>query len=111
MNNETYESNPRDYALELVEEGLVSADDMLLNMLKAMSHDDVRWALDANELSPRFDGEGYGKIKGTGGIERGTGGKRKQGETRLVYDRELKQVRVKDQQGNDTGQANISIHE
>ena len=57
MNNETYKNNPRDYALELVEEGIVTAEDMLLNMLKAMSHDDIKWALDANELSPRFDEE------------------------------------------------------
>lgn len=52
---QTYNDDPRDYALELVEEGMVSADHMLLVMLKSMSHDDVRWALDANELSPRFD--------------------------------------------------------
>ena len=57
MNEETYNSNPRDYALEMVEEGLVSADDMLLCCLKYMSHDDVRGALDTNELSPRFEEE------------------------------------------------------
>ena len=58
MNQDTYETNPRDYALALVEEGLVTADHLLLCMVKAMSHDDVRWALDANELSPRFDDDG-----------------------------------------------------
>lgn len=44
----------RDRALELVEEGLVSADHLLLCCLKAMSNDDVAWMLDANELSARF---------------------------------------------------------
>ena len=44
----------RDQALKLVEDGLVSADHLLLCCLKAMSEDDVDWMLDANELSPRF---------------------------------------------------------
>lgn len=55
MNEKLFKSDPRDYALQLVEEGYVTADDMLIVLLKAMSHDDVRWALDANEMSPRFD--------------------------------------------------------
>ena len=49
-----YDNNPRDYALELVEDGAVSPDHLLLACLKYMSHDDVREMLDANELSPRF---------------------------------------------------------
>jgi hypothetical protein len=57
MDQATYEKSPRAYALQLVEQGLVSANDMLLNMLVYMSHDDVRGALDANELSPRFHEE------------------------------------------------------
>lgn len=51
----TYQDDPRDYALEMVEEGRISADGMLLALLTYMSHDDVRGALDANELSPRFE--------------------------------------------------------
>ncbi len=51
----SYENNPRNYALELVAEGLVTTDHLLLCCLKYMSHDDVREMLDANELSPRFD--------------------------------------------------------
>ena len=47
-------SGHRDKALELVEEGLVSAEHLLLCCLKAMSEDDVEWMLDANELSERF---------------------------------------------------------
>ncbi len=43
---------PRDYALELVDNGLVDADHMNLILLKYMSHDDVRGALEANELDP-----------------------------------------------------------
>jgi hypothetical protein len=57
MNEELYNTDPRDYALEMVGERLVSADHMLLCCLKYMSHDDVRGMLDANELSPRFEGE------------------------------------------------------
>ena len=47
-------SNSRDKALGLVEEGLVSADDMLIMALKYMSTDDVEDMLDCNELSDRF---------------------------------------------------------
>lgn len=50
-----FQRDPRDFALDLVEQGLVSADHLLLCALKYMSHDDVRDMLDANELSPRFD--------------------------------------------------------
>ena len=46
--------NSRDKAVELVEEGLVSADDMLIMALKYMSTDDVEDMLDCNELSERF---------------------------------------------------------
>ena len=55
MDKELFKKDPRDYALALVENGLVSADNLLLATLKYMSHDDVRGMLDANELSPRFD--------------------------------------------------------
>lgn len=51
----TYQDDPRDYALKLTEEGFVSASHLLLCCLKSMSHNDVRWMLDANELSPRFE--------------------------------------------------------
>ena len=47
-------SNSRDKALELVEEGMVSAEDMLTMALKYMSKDDVEDMLDCNELSERF---------------------------------------------------------
>ena len=48
-------SGHRDRALELVEEGVVSADHLLLCCLKYMSEDDVEGMLDANELSDRFN--------------------------------------------------------
>ena len=51
--------NSRDKALELVQEGLVSAEDMLIMALKYMSTDDVEDMLDCNELSERFLEEGY----------------------------------------------------
>lgn len=47
-------SNSRDKALELVEEGLVSAEAMLTMCLKYMSTDEVEDMLDCNELSDRF---------------------------------------------------------
>lgn len=50
-----FQRDPRDYALQLVEEGLVDPKNLLVAALKYMSHDDVRGMLDANELSPRFD--------------------------------------------------------
>jgi hypothetical protein len=57
MDETLFKTEPRDYALEMVENGLVTADHLLLCCLKYMSHDDVRDMLDANELSPRFDEE------------------------------------------------------
>ena len=44
----------RDEALELVENGVVSAESMLTMCLKYMSTDDVADMLDSNELSSRF---------------------------------------------------------
>lgn len=51
---EHYHKAPRDFAMMLLEEGH-SAEFLLLCMLKAMGHDEIRDALDANELSPCFD--------------------------------------------------------
>ena len=50
-----FQRDPRDFALQLVEDQIVSADHLLLCALKYMSHDDVRDMLDCNEYSPRFD--------------------------------------------------------
>ena len=47
-------ANSRDIALELVENGIVSAESMLMACLKYMSTDDVEDMLDCNELSSRF---------------------------------------------------------
>ncbi len=52
-----YPTNSRDTALELVEDGMVSAEDMLVMALKYMSTDDVADMLDCNELSERFTEE------------------------------------------------------
>ena len=49
--------NSRDEALELVENGIVSAEAMLTMALKDMSTDDVADMLDCNELSERFQEE------------------------------------------------------
>jgi len=44
----------RNVALELVENGMVTAEEMLTMALKYMSNDDVEDMLDCNELSDRF---------------------------------------------------------
>jgi hypothetical protein len=54
IQRELFKTNPRDYALAMVEDRGYSAKWMLTCALKYMSHDDVRDMLDANELSPRF---------------------------------------------------------
>jgi threonine dehydrogenase-like Zn-dependent dehydrogenase len=54
-------TNARDKALELVENGMVTAEDMLTMALKYMSTDDVEDMLDANELSERFMDEEEGR--------------------------------------------------
>ena len=53
MREHLFDNNPRDYALELLDNG-VSADHLLLCALKYMSHEQVKDMLDCNELSPRF---------------------------------------------------------
>ena len=47
-------TNSRDVALELVDNGIVTAEAMLTMCLKYMSTDDVEDMLDCNELSERF---------------------------------------------------------
>ena len=49
--------NWRDKALEMVEEGMVSSEHLLLCCLKYMSQDDVEDMLDCNELTDRFKEE------------------------------------------------------
>ena len=44
-----------DRLLDLVEQGVISADHVVVMCMKWMSDDDVGEMLDANELSPRFD--------------------------------------------------------
>ena len=57
----SYKRTPdaRDKALELVEDGYVSAEDLLTACLKYMSTDDVEDMLDTNELSERFMDEEF----------------------------------------------------
>ncbi len=54
MDKEQFERDPRDYALDMVNEGMVDPMLLLQAALNWMSHDEVREMLDANELSPRF---------------------------------------------------------
>jgi len=49
---EQWRDDPRSYAVELVDEGMVSADTMILALLNYLGHDEVRDALEANELGP-----------------------------------------------------------
>ena len=44
----------RNVALELVDNGMVTAEDLLTMALKYMSNDEVADMLDTNELSERF---------------------------------------------------------
>ena len=48
----TFKTDPRSYALALIEEGLVSAYLLLIALLKYMSHDEVRDCMEANFLDP-----------------------------------------------------------
>ena len=54
---ELFRKDPRDFALGLVEDGMIDPMMMLTAALNWMSTDEVREMLDANELSPRFDEE------------------------------------------------------
>lgn len=49
-----FKSRPRDFALDLVSEGIVDPDTMVQMCLNWMTNDEVREMLDKNELSPRF---------------------------------------------------------
>jgi hypothetical protein len=49
-----FESNPRNYAFSLAEEGLVTWEHLATMALKAMSWADCAEMCDNNELSPRF---------------------------------------------------------
>lgn len=55
MDKELFKRDPRDFALGLVDDGIVDPMLMLTAALNWMSTDEVRDMLDANELSPRFD--------------------------------------------------------
>ena len=50
----SFKTEPRDFALALIEQGIITKDYMITGCLKYMSHDDVREMLDCNEMSPRF---------------------------------------------------------
>ena len=54
MDMELFERNPRAYALELVESGLIDAKSLLTDLLVYMSFEEVQDALDCSELSPRM---------------------------------------------------------
>ena len=54
MEKELFKRDPRDFALSLVEDGMVDPMLMLHAALNWLSTDEVRDMLDANELSPRF---------------------------------------------------------
>lgn len=54
MDKELFKRDPRDFALGLVDDGMVDPMLMLRAALNWLSTDEVREMLDANELSPRF---------------------------------------------------------
>lgn len=57
MDKELFRNDPRDFALSLVDEGMIDPMLLLTAALNWMSTDEVREMLDRNELSPRFDQE------------------------------------------------------
>lgn len=57
FDRELFRKDPRGYAIDLVEQGMVSPQFLLEACLSYMSTDAVRDMLDSNELSPRFDEE------------------------------------------------------
>lgn len=52
-----FETDPRGYALQMVDEGEIDPRMMLITALNWLSTDEVRDMLDANQLSPRFSEE------------------------------------------------------
>lgn len=52
-----FETDPRDFALSLVDDGMIDPRMMLITALNWLSTDEVRDMLDANQLSPRFSEE------------------------------------------------------
>ena len=54
MDKELFQRDPRDFALGLVDDGMIDPMWLLTAALNWMSTDEVRELLDANELSPRF---------------------------------------------------------
>ncbi len=52
-----FETDPRDFALRLVDDGMIDPRMMLITALNWLSTDEVRDMLDANQLSPRFSEE------------------------------------------------------
>jgi hypothetical protein len=50
-----FEKDAREFALDLVDQGVIDPMMLLTAALNWMSQDEVRDMLDANELSPRFD--------------------------------------------------------
>jgi len=57
MDKELFKRDPRDFALMLVDDGIIDPMLLLTAALNWMSTDEVRDMLDANELSPRFSDE------------------------------------------------------
>ena len=50
-----FEKDAREFALDLVEQGMIDPMMLLTAALNWMSQEEVRNMLDANELSPRFE--------------------------------------------------------
>jgi hypothetical protein len=49
-----FENNPIEYTFGLIDESIVTEEQMISMCLKFMSHANIRQMLDDNELSPRF---------------------------------------------------------
>ena len=54
MDFDNFQDDPRDYAMQLIEEEYTTEKILLLACLKFMSHREIKLMLDDNVLSPRF---------------------------------------------------------
>jgi len=61
MDFDNFQDDPRDYAMQLIEEEHTTEKNLLLACVKFMSHDQIRDMLEWNELSPDWIDSAYGE--------------------------------------------------
>ena len=61
MDFDNFQDDPRDYAMQLLEEEHTTENNLLFACLKFMSHDQIRDMLEWNELSPDWIDSAHGE--------------------------------------------------